>query len=68
MSLERLFNRHDTYIKEKRVEKGPTTNEYEGVNIGDLQSPKMINIRKCFSPKEKEDDIQVFIKYQDVFS
>ena len=31
--LEKLFNRHDAYIKQKRAEKGPTTGEYEGVNM-----------------------------------
>ena len=54
VSLEKLYNRHDTYIKKKRIEKGPTTSEYEGVNIGDIQSPEMINIKKCCTSKEKE--------------
>ena len=63
MSLEKLFNRHDAYIKKKRVEKGPTTSEYEGVNIGDVDNPKMINIGKCYSPKEKEAARLLFIEY-----
>ena len=54
LSLEKLFNRHDAYIKIKRVENGPTTGEYEGENIGDTHDPKMINIGKCCSTEEKE--------------
>ena len=54
MALEKLFNRHDAYIKQKTVEKGPTTSEYEGVNIGDTHGPKMINIEKSCSSEEKE--------------
>ena len=61
MLLEISFIRHDTYIKEKRIEKGPTTHEYDGVNIGDLQIPKMINIKKCHSPEEKQAAEQLFI-------
>ena len=66
--MEKLFNRHDAYIKKKREEKGPTTGEYEGVNIGDVYNPKMINIGKCCSPEEKEAARQLFIEYQDVFT
>ena len=50
------------------MEKGPTTREYKGVNIGDVQSPKMINIGKCFSLEEREASKQCFIEYQDVFA
>ena len=66
--MGKLFNRHDAYIKKKWIEKGPTIGEYEGVNIGDAQSPKMINIGKCCSPKKKEAAKQLFIEYQDVFT
>lgn len=68
VSLERLFNHHDTYVKKKRVEKGPTTGEYEGVNIGTEESPKMINLGKCCTPKEQEEAKKLFLGYQDVFS
>ena len=63
VSLEKLFNRHDSYIKKKKIEKGPTTSEYEGVNIGDGHNPKMINIGKCWSLEEKEADKQLLIEY-----
>lgn len=52
----------------KRIEKGPTTREYKGVIIGEMQSPKMINIKKCCTSKEKEATRQLFIEYQDVFA
>lgn len=54
MALEKLFNRHDAYIKQKRIEKGPTTGEYEGVNIGDVHDPKMINLGKYCALEERE--------------
>lgn len=66
--MEKLFNRNDTCIKKKRIEKGLTTGEYEGVNIGNMQNPKMINIGKCFWPKEKEATKKLFIEYKDNFS
>lgn len=68
VSLEKLFNRHDAYIKKNRAKKGPTTGEYEGVNIADTNHPKMINIGKCCSPKEKEAAKQLFLEYRDVFA
>ena len=67
LSLEKLFNRHDAYIKQKRVKKGPTTGEYEGVNIGDVDNPKKIKIGKCCSWEEKEAARLLFIEYQHVF-
>ena len=66
MSLEKLFNRHDAYIKQKRAEKGPTTSEYEGVNIDNVDDPKMINIGKCCSLEEKEMERLLFVEYWDV--
>ena len=68
VALENLFNRHDAYIKQKRAKKGPTTGEYEGVNIGDIHDPKMINIGKCCSSEEKEATKNLFIEYQEIFS
>ena len=62
VSLEKLFNRRDAYIKKKRVERGPTIGEYEGVNISDVYNPKMINIGKCCSLEEKEAAKLRFIK------
>ena len=53
VALEKLFNMHDAYIRQRRAEKGPTTGEYEGVNIGDIHNPKMINIGKCCSPEKR---------------
>jgi ribonuclease HI len=67
VALEKLFNRHDAYIKQKRIEKGPTTGEYKGVNIGEIHDPKMINLGKCCTPKEKEVAKQLFEEYKDVF-
>ena len=61
VSLEKMFNRHDFYIKWNMIEKGPTTGEYEGMNIGD-HSAKMINIGKCSSPEEKEASKHFFIE------
>ena len=68
VSLEELFNRHDTYIKQKRAEKGPTTREYEGVNINSVDDPKMINIGKCCLLEEKEAVRLLFVEYRDVFA
>ena len=68
VSLEKLFNRHDAYIKQKRVKKGPTTTEYEGVNIDNVDDPKIINVGKCFSLKEKEAARRLFEEYWDVFA
>ena len=68
VSLEKMFNRNDAYKKKKRAEKGPTTSDYEAINIGDVHNPKMINIGKCCSPKEKEATKHLFIQYQDVFA
>lgn len=68
VALAKLFSRHDAYIKQKGVVKGPTTSEYEGVNIGDIHNPKMINIRKCCFPKEREAAKKLFDEYSDVFA
>ena len=68
VALEKFFNRHDAYIKQKRAEKGPTTGEYEGVNIGDIHDPKMINIGKCCSLKEREAMKKLFEEYRDIFA
>ena len=63
VSLEKFFNRHVAYIKQKRVEKGPTIGDYEGENIDDVDNPKMINIGKCYSLEEKEVSRLLFIEY-----
>ena len=68
VSLEKFFNRHDAYIKQKRVKKGPTIGEYEGVNISNVDDPKMINIGKCCSLEEKEVARLLFEEYRDVFA
>ena len=67
MALEFFLNRHDAYRKQKRVEKGPTIYEYEGVNIGDIHNPRMINIGKCCLPKEKEVMRNLFMECRVVF-
>ena len=54
-----MFSRHETHLKKKRVEKGPTIGEYEGVNIGYVDNPKMINIGKCCSPEEEESTREI---------
>ncbi len=68
VALEKLFNRHDTYVKRKRIGKGPTTGEYEGLNIRDVHGSKMINIGKCCTPEERETAKKLFEEYRDVFS
>lgn len=42
--------------------------EYEGLNIGDIHGPKMINIGKCCTPKERETAKKLFKEYRDVFT
>ena len=53
--IGKKINCHDTYVKKKRVEKGPTTDKYKGVNIGCKQNPKMINVIKCCTLEEREE-------------
>lgn len=68
VALEKLFNRHDAYIKKKRIENGSTIGEYKGVNIGDIHNPKMITIGKCCTPEEREAAKKLFEEYRNVFS
>lgn len=49
------------------MEKGPTTSEFEQINIGNMQSPKMINVKKCCTCEEKEVARNIFVEYQNVF-
>lgn len=53
ISLERLFNRLDAYIRRERGRKGGTSDVYEGMNIGSKFKPKMISISSIFSTKER---------------
>lgn len=65
---KKLFNHHDTYIKKRRMEKGSTTSEYEGVNIRCGKNPRMINVGKCWTQEEKEEAKKLFLEYQVMFA
>lgn len=68
ISLERLFDRHDAYIKREREKKVKTCDEYDGINIGTEINPKMINIGKCCTSKERVEIKKLLIEFQDVFA
>lgn len=66
--MEKLFNRHDAYIRKERNKKGKTCGEFDGINIGTEDSPKMINIGKCCTPEERIKVRKLLIDFQDVFA
>lgn len=68
VSLEKNFNKHDAYIERERDKKGDTCGEYDGINIGTEDSPKMIIIEKCCTPEERIEIRKLLIEYQDVFA
>lgn len=53
VSLERLFDRNDRYVKENVSQTANTSGEYEKINLGDENNPKMVNLGKCCNPKER---------------
>ena len=66
--MEKLFNKHDAYIQKERNKKGKTCGEFDGINIGTEDSPKMINIGKCCTPEERIKVRELLINFQDVFA
>ncbi|KAH9329220.1 hypothetical protein KI387_001328, partial [Taxus chinensis] len=52
VSLEDLFDKHDRYIRSKASQGTHQSVEYEKVNIGSNDEPKMVNIGKCYTQEE----------------
>lgn len=68
VSLERLSDRNDRYVKEITSQNANTSGEYEKVNIGDENNPKIVNLGKCCTPKERHLFIKLLQKFLDVFA
>lgn len=68
VSLERLFDCNDRYVKEDVPQATDTSREYEKINLGDENNPKMVNLGRCCNPKEKRLFTKLLQKYFDVFS
>lgn len=68
VSLEKLFDKHDAYIRRERDKKEKTCGEFDGINIGTKDSPKMINIGKCCTLEERTKIRELLIEFKDVFS
>ena len=66
VTMEQLFDRNDA-IK-KTYEKKMDPREFIDVNIGFPKKPKMVKIVKGTPEEEKENLIDLLIKYQDVLA
>ena len=62
--MERKFDRYDM-CKLKDTTSNP---EYEEVNIGSQEDPRLINIDKILDPQERKEFIYLVWEFRDVFS
>lgn len=67
VSLENLSNRHDQYLKQKGKVFVETFVEYDKVNIGTKDDPKIVCIGKFCSQEDKRL-ISLLTRYRDVFT
>jgi hypothetical protein len=63
--LECLFDKHDRYKEKKEMIK---PNEYEEVNIGSTEDPKMMEIDEGISRKERKAIENLIRKFRDTFA
>ncbi|KAH9327431.1 hypothetical protein KI387_007609, partial [Taxus chinensis] len=68
VSLERLFNRHDRFVKNKRQDDPNSSPETEPVNLGSVEHPQFLNNGKCCTPEEKQKFVKLLKKYMDVLA
>lgn len=68
ISLEKLFERHDAFIRKESDRKGGTSGDFEAMNIGTEFKPKMINIGSCWTKEEREKAKLLLSEYKDVFA
>ena len=68
VSLEKLFDKHDRYIKEQQNERTRSMEHYEKHNIGTDEDPKLVNIGNWCTDEEKEKFIVLLREYRDVLA
>ncbi|KAH9312256.1 hypothetical protein KI387_027291, partial [Taxus chinensis] len=68
VSLERLFDWHDRFMKKKKQDVSDSSPETEPVNIGSEGHPQFVNIGKCCTPEEKQKFVKLLKKYIDVLA
>ncbi|KAH9299524.1 hypothetical protein KI387_031206, partial [Taxus chinensis] len=68
VSLEGLFDKHDRFIQDKRQAEGASSSEVDQVNLGFVDQPKIVNIKKCCSSEERERFISLLKRYIDVLA
>lgn len=70
VSLERIFDRKDGYVKqgEKETPIIQNSSEYERINIVTEEDPKFINLGKCCSEEERRRFISLLIECKYVFA
>ena len=68
VNLENLFNLREKFKHPKNFKTNSSCPTYEFINLGTVDNPKNINLRKSLSPKEKKAYLKLFREYKDVFS
>ena len=68
VTLESLFDKEDKRKDKVESSKPSSCSDYEKVNIGSEENPKMVLIGKDLTSQEKEEFMKLLKAYQDVFA
>lgn len=68
VTLESLFDRNDKCVRRTDSQNAYTSGEYEKINISDENNPKMVNLGKCCTSKERNFFIELLRRFLDVFA
>lgn len=68
MNLERLFNRRYCSTNKTLMPNKNSSNEYEKINIGNDDDPKLVNLGTCCSMEEKVRLENLLKEFKDGFA
>lgn len=68
ISLEKLFDKHDRYVKEQQKTRTSFLGQYEKYNIGTEDNPTLVNSSNWCTDEEKEKFITLLHEYKDVLA
>jgi len=68
VSLENLFDLREKFKKPKNTKISSSCTFYEVINLGTIDNPRNINLRRSISPEEKKAYLRLFKYYQDRFA
>lgn len=68
VKIKKFFNRWDAFSAKSSLPKDAESGNYEKVNLGDKDDPKMVNLGTCCDVDKKTQFIKLLKEYIDVFS